>query len=126
MVTRRNTKQKKLILNYLQTHHNHPTAEKIYQKLQKSIPNLTLATIYRNLHLLTEETQILTLNINNEFHFDGTIAPHLHLVCKKCHHIDDIMMENIKKKIAEIYQNNHFIAQTNSYISYGYCKKCHN
>jgi|SRR3989344_1758213 len=124
MTPRRNTKQKLLILDYLKNHPTHPTTENIYHQLKKSLPNLTLATVYRNLHILTEEQQILTLNINNELHFDGTTQPHLHLICQKCNKISDIMISELHHKFEKKFQTNQFQPNTTSYISYGHCQKC--
>ncbi|MFR8974792.1 MAG: transcriptional repressor, partial [Eubacteriales bacterium] len=41
------SKQRESILNYLRNTKEHPTAERIYADLKPSLPNLSLATVYR-------------------------------------------------------------------------------
>ena len=48
------TPQRQIILNYLITHHNHPSVETIYQELATQLPNLSLATVYNTLKLFVD------------------------------------------------------------------------
>ena len=43
------SKQRELILNSLKSRKDHPTAETLFWDLKKEMPNLGIATIYRNL-----------------------------------------------------------------------------
>ena len=85
----RNTNQRLKILEYLKCVKTHPTAEQVYNDLRKDMPAISLATVYRNLHLLAEQKEVLRLEINNEYHFDGDSCRHQHCVCKKCGKIID-------------------------------------
>lgn len=60
----RNTKQREAILNILRGTDAHPTADAIYDAVRKVIPNISKGTIYRNLNLLRETSQISELNLN--------------------------------------------------------------
>lgn len=48
------TPQRKLILDYLMTHENHPPVETIYQELAPQMASLSLATVYNTLNLFVE------------------------------------------------------------------------
>ena len=91
----RNTTQRIKILEYLRSVKTHPTAEDIYKHVKKDLPSITLATVYRNLNLLAKQEEILKLEINGEYHFDGDVCYHQHGVCRKCGTIIDIMQKNI-------------------------------
>jgi len=51
--------------------------------LKKILPTITLATTYRNLNILASDSEILRLEINNEYHYDADISKHQHCFCKK-------------------------------------------
>lgn len=88
--THRNSKQRQLVLEAVQSMHNHPTAEEIYQIVRQKNPNISLGTVYRNLHLLTEMGQIQKLDLGSDsFHFDGICKEHTHFICEECGQIED-------------------------------------
>lgn len=84
--------QRLAILEYLQSHHNHPTIEDIYKSLEPSIPTLSKTTVYSTLRLLAEHgaAQMLTMD-EHRVCYDGDTSPHVHFVCKQCGRIYDIM-----------------------------------
>ena len=50
----RNTKQKELVLEILKSSYNHDSANEIYEQAKKSLPNISLATVYRILNDFVE------------------------------------------------------------------------
>jgi len=124
---KRNTIQKIAVKEYLKSVRTHPTAEEIYMALKKRYPSITLATVYRNLHSLAEDGEILMLKINNEYHFDGFTHPHIHFVCSSCNTIYDIENESYVKKIKKIIndlEKSNLRVHFPSMIFYGICNKC--
>ena len=49
---RRETRQRKAILNILREADSHPTADWIYDEVRKIIPDISKGTVYRNLKIL--------------------------------------------------------------------------
>ena len=118
-VTRRITKQKLAILDYLKSTKTHPDAETVYKKLKLENPTLSLSTVYRNLSQMSDDGIILKLTPGGTSdHFDGDASPHHHFVCNKCGKIIDIMCEiGVKNKdFGEIYSCCAYF--------YGLCKEC--
>ena len=77
----RKSRQRERILLLLRKTASHPTAEWVYMKLKKEIPDLSLGTVYRNLKVLMEQGQIQKLPAGSVFdRFEGNIAPHYHLI----------------------------------------------
>jgi len=93
----RKTIQKMKILDYLKRVKTHPTAEQVYSAIRKDLPTISLATVYRNLNLLSEQGEIAKLEVNGEFHFDADICCKSHCICKKCGKIIDIYDKDIAK-----------------------------
>ena len=52
------SKQREAILEMLQGVKTHPTADKVYEEVRKTIPNISLGTVYRNLAKLSDESMI--------------------------------------------------------------------
>ena len=54
-IIKRNTVQSQIILETVQKMHSHVTAEEVFMQIQNSHPNISRATVYRNLNILYEE-----------------------------------------------------------------------
>jgi len=123
-VKRRNTQQRKVILDILRSTDTHPTADWIYERAREHIPNISLGTVYRNLKILRDEGLILELNDGKQSRFDGRIDEHFHFKCTNCNSIYDIDT----KEIVSI--NESFLVkkgyQVNGYdvIFSGICPRC--
>ena len=81
----------------------HPTADWIYSKVKKIIPNISLGTVYRNLNHLSANGKIKTIQDGSLTRYDGNKNPHHHLKCNQCSEIVDIDIldfdiENIIKR----------------------------
>ncbi len=117
------SKQREAILEVLRSTNTHPTANWIYETVKEKIPNISLGTVYRNLSALSQSGDILCINVGDGFeHFDGDISPHLHLNCKECGNIYDIVINN--DIISSLANLNGFKTENSIYIGYGICKNC--
>lgn len=47
--------QRLLIMDYLLSHHTHPTVEEVYRDLCKKCPTLSKTTVYNTLRLFSEK-----------------------------------------------------------------------
>jgi Fur family peroxide stress response transcriptional regulator len=48
------THQHQVLCEVMKTMHGHPSPEEIYARVKKKIPAISLATVYKNVHLLVE------------------------------------------------------------------------
>ena len=96
------TIQRKFILDYLQKTDNHPTAKEIYFALIPKLPQISQATVYRNLKLMAAEGKIQQIFLsNNEMHFDADLTPHFHAYCPKCGKIEFYHTQDEQSEIAQ-------------------------
>ena len=96
MATLKRSKQRESIKEFLETRTDHPTADTIYMNIRKIYPNISLGTVYRNLALLSDLGEIAKITTGDGAdRFDGRITPHNHFICRKCHSVMDLEMENI-------------------------------
>ena len=87
---RRNTRQRQMVLEEVRSRCDHPTAEQIYQSVYERDPRVSQATVYRNLHLLAEEGEILSIKAPGVEHFDLRRDVHPHMVCTRCGSVVDV------------------------------------
>ena len=88
------TKQRKVILEQLKNHKDHPGADVIYTEVRKKMPKISLGTVYRNLEKLADKGIILKIESGTGHNrFDPTPEPHPHFRCLKCGKVEDIPLE---------------------------------
>jgi len=58
----RNTKQRQAILDAIETHGGHLTAEEVYKIVKRRHPRLSLGTVYRNLRILVGQGVVRELD----------------------------------------------------------------
>ncbi len=116
------------VYQYILEHSNHPTADRIYRALIKTIPSLSRTTVYNSVKILADNGIITELQIeNNELRYDADIKPHAHFKCTICGTIYDIELseadfELIDKKVkAKGYH-----VKRHNFISTGICSTCFN
>ena len=87
----RNTPQRKVILEELQTACTHPTAVELYELVRRRLPKVSLGTVYRNLELLSEAGLARKLGGGaSEARFDGDLDVHCHVRCVECDRVHDV------------------------------------
>ncbi|MGN0530827.1 MAG: Fur family transcriptional regulator [Eubacterium sp.] len=93
-MTRRNTIQRSLVLEAVNTLKCHATADEIYELIHKEHPNVSRATVYRNLNALSDDGKIKKLEMpSSADRFDHICSKHYHIKCKKCGRVFDVDME---------------------------------
>ncbi len=91
MIARRNTTQKRILLEEIRSSRSHRTAAELYDAVRDRLPHISLGTVYRNLELLTETGDVRRLGgAGQESRFDGVTETHYHLRCRICGRIDDV------------------------------------
>ena len=82
-MNRRLTKQRQQILEIVRSACYHPTAEQIHQLAQKTMPNLSVGTVYRNLDILHGLKLIKRIDIPGEpARYDADPSHKAYFVCK--------------------------------------------
>lgn len=57
------SRQRELIKRNMLSRYDHPTADAVYTSIREEIPNISLGTVYRNLRLLVDQGEILSLDM---------------------------------------------------------------
>ncbi len=84
------TPQRSLIFDELSKAKDHPTSDAIYQRVRKSLPNISFDTVYRTLLSFTEIGIVsLVEGTGEQKRFEPNLHRHHHFRCIKCYTIYD-------------------------------------
>ncbi|MBO0720943.1 MAG: transcriptional repressor [Blastocatellia bacterium] len=87
----RNTKQRRTILDTVECHGGHLTADEIHRLARRRHPHLSLGTVYRNLRVLAAQGALRELDFGLAVaYFEAAKEPHYHLICRVCERIVDV------------------------------------
>ena len=84
------THQRLEIFKELLNSQDHPTVEKLYQRLLPKLQTISLDTIYRTLTTLEQHGLVVRVQSEErQARFEGKMEEHHHAICKKCGKITD-------------------------------------
>ena len=125
-LTHRKTQQRDLILEIVRSLKSHPSADEVYHIAKRSMPKLSLGTVYRNLKLLAAEGTIGEVQFESgKTRFDGVTEDHEHFVCTNCGAILDIEITPPLRHFA--FANpalRHLTVSGYSLVYHGICNDC--
>ena len=122
---RRMTKQRRLVMEAIKNTNIHPTAEQVYQLISRENPDISLATVYRNLNLLVEQEDVVRITTPDDtVHFDGNVSPHYHALCQDCGSIVDVYLQVEEGFFAQVEEECGFLTHSHELILYGTCAVC--
>ena len=100
--TSKNFRKRNAILSYMQDKVTHPSAETIYTDLKQQIPDLSMATVYRNLTKFRQEGLIQCVaTVKGVERFDANTDPHVHFICRHCSAVIDLHEMQIPSQLSE-------------------------
>jgi len=84
------TPQRREIIKLLSQDTSHPGARDILQKVRKTVPRISMSTVYYTLDMMKKEGLIQELEYYDaDNRYDINISDHINLVCTKCGKITD-------------------------------------
>ena len=115
--------QRLAVMEYLQQHHTHPTADEIYVHLVNKIPTLSKTTVYNTLRLFAEHGAALMLTIDEKkICFDGVVKPHAHFMCRRCGRLKDVELPEGAGTL-QLDGADFMVEETHVYYK-GLCRSC--
>lgn len=122
---KRNTIQRALVLEAVQRLHCHPTADEVYAVVAAEHPNISRATVYRNLRQLAQAGEIGQLETpGGADHFDHRQHEHYHVRCTECGKVFDVEIDYIPDLEKSIKDAHGFQFSGYDLMFRGVCPKC--
>ena len=117
------TPQRLAIADALHTY-GHTTIDVLYEKMIKKFTSISLATIYKNINLMLENSFIQEVKLpNSKTVYELTKESHSHLICQKCNSIEDINLD-LNSLVSLVSQSNNFKVTASDLVLSGICKNC--
>ncbi len=119
------TPQRLAVLADLESRRDHPTAEQIYQEVQRHMPAISFNTVYKTLEVFCHKGLIIKVNPLHEVaRYDIETEYHAHLICRNCHFIVDLPDETAPAPTLPEEVKAGFRLERHSLIFWGLCPQC--
>ncbi|MGD1061484.1 MAG: Fur family transcriptional regulator [Methanomassiliicoccales archaeon] len=115
------TKQMKTIIDIVYTSHVHLTADEIYKRARKRLPNISLGTVYRNLNKLKSQGMISEVSKGQLSTFSKHPDSNAHFECDACHRLYCVPFD---MDVYELSRKSGFQVKRCSLSMSGICKEC--
>ncbi len=84
------THQRTEIFQEMANFPGHPTAENVFSRVRERLKTISLDTVYRTISTFEKHGLIKRVQMfDNSARFDINLSVHHHLICTRCHKIED-------------------------------------
>ncbi len=121
------TPQRQSIVEMVFATHAHFSADDLFDMMRDSGPQVSKATIYRTLSLLTEGGFLETLRIGEDQKYYEHVLGHDHhdhLICLGCQRIIEFYSQKIEDLQDAIVAEHGFAPVRHTHRIFGYCPQC--
>ena len=123
----RMTRQRRAILEEFRTPGQHLTADMVYERVRRRMPNISLGTVYRNLEILSQAGLIKTLHLGGgQRQYDGGMHRHYHVRCIRCGKVSDVSADSFGDLDAAAARASDFEVLGHELGFEGICAECRN
>jgi Fur family peroxide stress response transcriptional regulator len=114
------------ILQCVRSTTTHPSAEWVFENVRHEVPDISLATVYRNLALFKDQGLIVSLGtVKGVERFDGNTDPHVHFICAGCGAILDLPEISVPEELNSAVSRSAGGRVDSCQLSFtGLCGKC--
>jgi Fe2+ or Zn2+ uptake regulation protein len=121
------TQQRQALLDALSSQPWHPTADELYALVRKSMPRISLGTVYRNLDWLATRGLIQQLDTGgHQKRYDRAPERHYHVRCLVCGRLDDVTVGS-DQDLRSLVQDSGDYALSGYLLEFmGVCPSCQN
>jgi Fur family transcriptional regulator, peroxide stress response regulator len=119
------THQRQVLFEVMQSIPGHPSPEEVYARVQERIPSISLATVYKNIHLFIASGLFREVSMHHgSLRVEMNDRPHHHMVCTKCKAIFDLDENELGGMPQPHRMPNGFVAQRYAVDVLGLCAAC--
>ena len=119
------SRQREIVLQTLKNNVVHSTAEDLYSMISSEYPEVSKATLYRNLGQLSDAGIIKKIEgLDIPAHFDHNTHLHYHFICEKCGKIFDVSSNVAESVVRKTEFETGFKVTSHEIVFKGLCKDC--
>ena len=120
-------RKRNAILETLRATDTHPSAEMVHEMLQAEHPDISLATVYRNLSRFKAQGVIQSVaTVRGIERFDANTEPHVHFICTGCDAVLDLHQIGVPQSLnSSVEETSGCQVQSCQLTFTGLCGNCH-
>jgi Fur family peroxide stress response transcriptional regulator len=119
------THQRLVLYRTLMNMQDHPNPEQIFERVRVELPSISLATVYKTLHVFLESGIIREVSPHHgSLRIESNSTPHHHFVCHRCHTITDLAPSEVDVSPLRNSVPDGFQAEHVSMEVQGLCGRC--
>jgi Fur family transcriptional regulator, peroxide stress response regulator len=119
------THQRQVLYEVMQGMEGHPSPEEVYARVKKKIPAISLATVYKNIHLFVESGVFRKMSMHHgSVRVEMNNEAHHHMVCSRCKAITDIGEKELGLVSKRHRLPGGFLVERYAVDVIGLCAKC--
>ncbi len=123
MIERRQTNQRQWVYDAIKGR-GHLSAQKILEQIRIQHPEISVATVYRNLNILVENDLVQVVGHSSQMEiYDARTDAHAHFVCRNCGKIFDVEEVPDGRAISSLERAGHHVFETRLTL-FGQCSEC--
>lgn len=119
------TPQRTVIFKELMRSNDHPSADHLYKKVKKILPNISFDTVYRTISTFADIGIVNVVEGHGDpKRFDPNLDLHHHFRCLKCNKIVDFNNEFFDKIEIPLELEKRFFIKSKKIVLEGLCDRC--
>ena len=119
------TRQRKVVLEAVQTSGGHPTAAEVFEAARRLLPKISYATVYNSLRYLKEAGLVHEITFGNSAsRYDREIERHDHAICKECGELVDFNLPEAPELMLTAAEHSRFKPESIHLTLVGLCPRC--
>lgn len=119
------THQRQVLYEVMQGMDGHPSPEEVYIRVRERVPSISLATVYKNIHVFVESGVFRKMSLHHgSVRVEMNERAHHHLVCSLCKSISDISERDLELLPKRERLPGGFLVERYAVDVIGICAKC--
>jgi Fur family peroxide stress response transcriptional regulator len=119
------THQRQVLFETMKTMLGHPSPEEVYARVKRKVPAISLATVYKNIHLFVESGVFREVSMHHgSVRVEMNGHPHHHMVCSMCRKITDVGEKELGLVAKRSRLPGGFLVERYAVDVIGICAKC--
>ncbi len=124
MAQKRDTKQRRLVLEAVRSRTDHPTADEIYLAVREKDGRISRGTVYRNLSVLADSGELTHVRVPAADRYDLRLDLHYHIFCTGCGAVFDAPEEYDGGADRRVEAATGFSIERHRTVFEGLCPEC--
>lgn len=119
-------RKRNAILDCLRSTDTHPSADMVHEMLRPDHPDISLATVYRNLSLFKKQGLIQSVaTVSGIERFDANTDPHVHFICTGCDAVMDLPQVDVPLALGNQAEKDTGLCVSGCQLTFlGLCNQC--